>query len=93
MGTWAANIFKSSWQSLERLQSTTLRLITGNECFVNNTAIRNSSRLLTIRETVEHHIKKLKEKLQKSHFEHLKETSSDNSTKQRAKKRPLNNGT
>jgi len=87
---WAANISNSSWNKLKRLQTSTLRMVTGSQWFVSNLTVKNSSGLTTIGETVKEDLNRYKERLRKSEYENLRAILDEDQTEERVRKRPLN---
>lgn len=86
---WSANISETSWKKLERVQSTTLRQITGQLPFVNNQAIRNSSKIPTIKEIVQKDKLNTTERIRSAPHDHLSDILSRPAPKEHFKLRPL----
>lgn len=68
---WTANPSDQSWMSLERVQSSALRTITGSQWSINNQVIRNSAKIPTIKTLISQATKYLIETLKSSYHEHL----------------------
>jgi len=86
---WTANISNRNWAKLEAVQSTTLRQITGMDWYVSNDTIRNSLKILPLKEYLSKNKEYLTQRIKNSSFKHISDILSMNSPKERFIKKPL----
>lgn len=87
--TLGSNIFPSKYKTLELIQSTTLRSITGQPWFASNQATRISTNTLTIQNEIKKHSDKLKQKILTTHHDHLKNIATRSHLTCRRHNRPI----
>lgn len=86
---WASNISNSNKIRLESFQAKLIRSITKSPWYVNNQAIRNSTKIPTIQEEISKQANNIKNKILNSPFNYIKNISKRKFTKERFKNRPL----
>ncbi|CAI6365650.1 unnamed protein product [Macrosiphum euphorbiae] len=87
--TWASNLSASRWLKLESLQSTSLRQISDQPWFVNNKAIRHSTKILPIMDHINQLTNSVKTQIINSPHNHISEISTRRPTSKLFIKRPF----
>jgi len=79
---WTANLSKVSWNTLGKVQSTTLRSLSRVQPFANNQAIRNSTKITTIKNHIQSDTEKITNKFKHSPHEYLADITNRPSPKE-----------